>query len=54
MPRGLLKLTWLETKIFAREPLGFDRDRSRVPVGFFVKSCSAAIFSQPNRAGIAE
>ena len=32
MLRGLWKLTWLEIKIFLREPLGAVRDRSCIPV----------------------
>src|SRR5882672_1094770 len=35
MPRGLLKLTWLEIKIFAREPLGLVGSIA-IPVLFFI------------------
>ena len=35
MPRGLLKLTWLEIKIFAREPLGLAGSIA-IPVLFFI------------------
>ena len=33
--RGLLKLTWLETKVFVREPMGLIGNVV-IPVGIFV------------------